>query len=82
MYWQENKEHLHSWTICNRNDEEELLKTMGGMYASMLFIGINNASSVQPFVDVKRKVFYREKEARLYSPIVYALAQLRNPMSY
>ena len=47
---------------------------MGGMYAAMLFIGINNASSVQPFVDVERKVFYREKAARLYSPIVYALA--------
>jgi hypothetical protein len=55
---------------------------MGAMYGAMLFIGINNCSSVQPFVDVERQVFCREKAARMYSPIVYALAQVRNPRSY
>ena len=54
---------------------------MGAMYGAMLFIGINNCPSVQPFVDVEHQVFCREKDARMYYPIVYALAQVRNPSS-
>jgi len=54
---------------------------MGAMHGAMLFIGINICSSVQPFVDVERQVFCREKAARMYYPIVYALAQVRNPRS-
>ena len=54
---------------------------MGAMHGAMLFIGINICSSVQPFVDVECQVFCREKEARMYYPIVYALAHVRNPGS-
>ncbi|KAE8649240.1 hypothetical protein Csa_014650 [Cucumis sativus] len=36
---------------------------------------VNNASSVQPIVSIERTVFYRERAAGMYSPIVYALAQ-------
>lgn len=49
---------------------------MGALYASCLFLGVNNASSVQPIVSIERTVFYREKAAGMYSPIPYAVAQV------
>lgn len=65
IYWQQG---------TKINDEDDLLKIMGGMFGAMFFIGIINCASVQPFVDVERQVFCREKSARMYSPIVFALA--------
>jgi hypothetical protein len=49
---------------------------MGSMYASVLFIGIKNANSVQPVVAVERTVFYRERAAGMYSALPYAFAQV------
>ena len=49
---------------------------MGAMYSACLFLGVNNASSVQPIVSIERTVFYREKAAGMYSPIAYAAAQV------
>lgn len=49
---------------------------MGALYAAVLFLGVNNASSVQPIVSIERTVFYREKAAGMYSPLAYALAQV------
>jgi len=34
---------------------------MGSMYTAILFIGVQNACSVQPVVAVERTVFFREK---------------------
>ncbi|KAF3648658.1 BTB/POZ domain-containing protein POB1 [Capsicum annuum] len=48
---------------------------MGSMYAVVLFLGLQNASSV-PVVDVERIVFYRERAARMYSAIPYAFGQV------
>jgi ABC-type multidrug transport system ATPase subunit/ABC-type multidrug transport system permease subunit len=73
IYWQQG---------TKINDQGDLLKMVGAMYATMLFIGINNSSSVQPFVDVERPAFCREKAARMYSPIVYALAQVAVELPY
>lgn len=50
---------------------------MGALYATALFLGVNNASSVQPIVSIERTVFYREKAAGMYSPFPYAAAQVR-----
>lgn len=49
---------------------------IGAMYSSVLFIGINNCSTVQPVVSVERTVFYREKAAGMYSALPYAIAQV------
>lgn len=49
---------------------------IGAMYAAVLFIGINNCSTVQPVVAVERTVFYRERAAGMYSALPYALAQV------
>lgn len=50
---------------------------MGALYSSCLFLGVNNASTVQPIVSIERIVFYRERAAGMYSPIAYAAAQVK-----
>jgi hypothetical protein len=49
---------------------------MGSIYAAVLFLGIQNSSSVQPVVAVERSVFYRERAAGMYSALPYAFAQV------
>jgi len=49
---------------------------MGSMYAAVLFIGIQNATSVQPVVAIERTVFYRERAAGMYSALPYAFGQV------
>lgn len=49
---------------------------MGSMYAAVLFIGAQNATSVQPVVAIERTVFYREKAAGMYSALPYAFGQV------
>jgi hypothetical protein len=46
------------------------------MYAAVLFIGFQNASSVQPVVAIERTVFYRERAAGMYSALPYAFGQV------
>lgn len=59
-----------------RSRPQDLTNAMGSMYAAVLFLGVQNASSVQPVVSVERTVFYREKAAGMYSAIPYAFAQV------
>ncbi|XP_024516623.1 ABC transporter G family member 31 [Selaginella moellendorffii] len=64
------------WDIgSKRGSQQDLFNVMGALYAAVLFLGINNASSVQPIVSVERTVFYRERAAGMYSPLPYAFAQ-------
>lgn len=49
---------------------------MGSMYAAILFIGVQNATSVQPVVSIERTVFYRERAAGMYSALPYAFGQV------
>lgn len=46
------------------------------MYSAILFIGIQNASSVQPVIAIERVVFYRERAAGMYSAFPYAFGQV------
>ncbi|CAN4090927.1 unnamed protein product [Withania somnifera] len=65
------------WDIGTKvNRPRDLMNAMGSMYAAVLFLGVQNASSVQPVVSVERTVFYREKAAGMYSAIPYAFAQV------
>ncbi|XP_045820317.1 ABC transporter G family member 31-like [Trifolium pratense] len=64
------------WNIgSKRETTQQVMVIMGAYFSSLLFLGVKNASSVQPVVSVERTVFYREKAAGMYSPIAYALAQ-------
>ncbi|CAN4120751.1 unnamed protein product [Withania somnifera] len=65
------------WDIGTKvKRSRDLMNAMGSMYAAVLFLGVQNASSVQPVVSVERTVFYREKAAGMYSAIPYAFAQV------
>ncbi|XP_043699336.1 ABC transporter G family member 39-like isoform X1 [Telopea speciosissima] len=65
------------WNLGSKTTKvQDLFNAMGSMYTAVLFIGIINASSVQPVVAVERTVFYREKAAGMYSALPYALAQV------
>ncbi|KAI4306609.1 hypothetical protein L6164_029870 [Bauhinia variegata] len=64
------------WDVgSKRQSTQELLVVMGALYSACLFLGVNNASSVQPIVSIERTVFYREKAAGMYSAVAYAFAQ-------
>ncbi|KAK3003971.1 hypothetical protein RJ639_019567 [Escallonia herrerae] len=68
-------------TICwrfgsKRETQQDIFNAMGSMYAAVLFIGITNASSVQPVVFVERSVSYRERAAGMYSALPFAFAQV------
>uniref|UniRef100_A0A1D1YG49 Pleiotropic drug resistance protein 12 n=3 Tax=Anthurium amnicola TaxID=1678845 RepID=A0A1D1YG49_9ARAE len=65
------------WKIGKtRKNSSDLLTIIGGMYAAVLFLGINNCSTVQPIVAIERTVFYRERAAGMYSALPYAIAQV------
>eukprot|EP00252_Welwitschia_mirabilis_P009404 TRINITY_DN2197_c1_g4_i2.p1 TRINITY_DN2197_c1_g4~~TRINITY_DN2197_c1_g4_i2.p1 ORF type:complete len:1146 (+),score=116.07 TRINITY_DN2197_c1_g4_i2:852-4289(+) len=71
------------WRVgSKRSRQQDLLNAMGSLYSAVLFIGINNSSSVQPVVEIERTVFYREKAAGMYSPIPYAFAQAAIEVPY
>ncbi|CAI0473734.1 unnamed protein product [Linum tenue] len=68
------------WDLgSKRSKRQDLFNAMGSMYAAVIFLGVQNASSVQPVVAIERSVFYRERSAGMYSPLPYAYAQ-RIPM--
>ncbi len=61
----------------NRGTQQDIFNVMGALYATVIFLGITNASTVQPIVAVERSVFYRERAAGMYAPMPYAIAQVR-----
>ncbi|KAK6153626.1 hypothetical protein DH2020_013265 [Rehmannia glutinosa] len=65
------------WRVgTKKSTDTDLLTIIGAMYASVLFVGINNCSTVQPVVAIERTVFYRERAAGMYSALPYAIAQV------
>ncbi|KAK9195038.1 hypothetical protein WN943_003155 [Citrus x changshan-huyou] len=65
---------LHFPTPFSRN--------VGSLYLAVVFLGINNCSSVIPNVARERTVMYREGFAGMYSPWAYALAQVTVEIPY
>ncbi|XXG63723.1 hypothetical protein AAC387_Pa05g1844 [Persea americana] len=71
------------WKLGSKTrKQQDLFNAMGSMYAAVLFLGIQNSSSVQPVVAVERTVFYRERAAGMYSAIPYAFAQVAVEIPY
>ncbi|XP_074574926.1 ABC transporter G family member 36-like isoform X2 [Curcuma longa] len=65
-----------------RSRQQDLFNAMGSMYAAVLFIGVQNSSSVQPVVAIERTVFYRERAAGMYSALPYAFGQVTIEIPY
>ncbi|KAL3824398.1 hypothetical protein ACJIZ3_020427 [Penstemon smallii] len=71
------------WRIGGkRENSNDLMTLIGAMYASVLFVGINNCATIQPVVSIERTVFYREKAAGMYSALPYAMAQVIAEIPY
>ncbi|KAI3875052.1 hypothetical protein MKW98_019625, partial [Papaver atlanticum] len=65
------------WDLGTRTSQrQDLFNALGSMYAAVLFLGVQNTSSVQPVVAVERTVFYRERAAGMYSALPYAFGQV------
>ncbi|KAL3646851.1 ABC transporter G member 39 [Castilleja foliolosa] len=56
--------------------QQDLQNLLGAIYASVLFLGATNSSSVQGVIYIERTVFYRERAAGMYSALPYAFAQV------
>ncbi|KAK1363011.1 hypothetical protein POM88_038572 [Heracleum sosnowskyi] len=71
------------WDLgTKRRTRQDIFNAMGSMYTAILFIGFQNATSVQPVVAVERIVFYRERAAGMYSSLAFALAQVLVEVPY
>ncbi|CAA0839121.1 ABC transporter G family member 40 [Striga hermonthica] len=71
------------WDLgSNRSDLQDINNGLGSMFGSVLFLGIENAVSIQPVVGVERTVFYRERAAGMYSSMPYAIAQVAIEFPY
>ncbi|XP_019437695.1 PREDICTED: pleiotropic drug resistance protein 1-like isoform X2 [Lupinus angustifolius] len=71
------------WDIGSKSGRiQDLFNAMGSMYAAVLFIGVSNATSVQPIVAIERTVFYRERAAGMYSALPYAFGQIAIEIPY
>ncbi|WCJ30776.1 ABC transporter G family member 37 [Euphorbia peplus] len=73
LFWQRAKK------ISNQQD---LFIMLGSMYTAVIFFGINNCSTVLPYVATERIVFYRERFAGMYSPWAYSFAQVLVELPY
>ncbi|KAL5222503.1 hypothetical protein ABZP36_027216 [Zizania latifolia] len=63
------------WKFGSRRDtQHDIFNAMGAMYAAVLFIGITNATSVQPVISIERFVSYRERAAGMYSALPFAFS--------
>ncbi|WCJ20350.1 ABC transporter G family member 39 [Euphorbia peplus] len=71
------------WDIgSKRATMQDLLNAMGSIYVAVIFLGVQNSSSVQPVVAIERTVFYRERAAGMYSALPYAVSQVMIEIPY
>uniref|UniRef100_A0A166B526 ABC transporter domain-containing protein n=1 Tax=Daucus carota subsp. sativus TaxID=79200 RepID=A0A166B526_DAUCS len=70
---------------CNsllQDNQQNVFSMFGLMFTACTFIGINNASTVLPYISTERNVLYRERFAGMYAPWAYALAQVTIEVPY
>ncbi|PRQ25661.1 putative monosaccharide-transporting ATPase [Rosa chinensis] len=71
------------WDLgSKKTKQQDLFNVIGSMYATLLFLGIKNSTTVQSLVSVERTVFYRERAAGMYSPLAYSFAQVVIELPY
>ncbi|KAI6684518.1 hypothetical protein NL676_030431 [Syzygium grande] len=58
------------------NNQQNLFNVFGSMYIAVIFLGINNCSSILHYVATERTVMYRERFAGMYSSLAFSLAQV------
>ncbi|KAI9196707.1 hypothetical protein LWI28_026286 [Acer negundo] len=73
LFWKQGKK---------LNNQQDLFNVLGSMYSAIIFFGINNCSTVLPFVATERTVLYRERFAGMYSSWAYSFAQVLIEVPY
>ncbi|KAK8943591.1 Pleiotropic drug resistance protein 12 [Platanthera guangdongensis] len=65
------------WKIGHKRESANDLRiVIGSMFVVVLFVSINNCSTVKPIFAIERSVYYRERAAGMYFALPYALAQV------
>jgi len=67
---------LNFLLLRNSKEEQDVFNILGIAYASALFLGLVNCSTLQPIVAMEKVVFYREKASDMYSSMAYVIAQV------
>lgn len=62
--------------IFCRSNQQDLFNVFGALYVAVLFLGVNNCSTVLPYIATERTVLYRERFAGMYSPWSFSFAQV------
>ncbi|CAM8923252.1 unnamed protein product [Rhodiola kirilowii] len=57
-------------------NQQQIFQILGAMFASVIFAGVNQCSTVLPVVATERNVLYRERYAGMYSSWAYSVAQV------
>ncbi|KAM4118795.1 hypothetical protein ACJW30_03G009000 [Castanea mollissima] len=71
------------WDVGKKlNNQQNLFNIFGSMYVAVIFLGINNCSTVLPYVATERTIMYREIFAGMYSSWAYSLAQVLVEIPY
>ncbi|XP_052192050.1 pleiotropic drug resistance protein 3-like [Diospyros lotus] len=73
LYWQQGSK---------INNQQSLFTISGSMFMSVIFLGINNCSTVLPYVSMERSVLYRERFAGMYASWAHTLAQVTVEFPY
>ncbi|KAM7279762.1 hypothetical protein ACFE04_006896 [Oxalis oulophora] len=73
VFWQKGKD---------LKNEQDLFNILGSMYIAVIFLGLNNSSTVMPYVDTERSVLYRETFAGMYSSWAYSFSQVAIEVPY
>ncbi|KAF3790908.1 Pleiotropic drug resistance protein 3 [Nymphaea thermarum] len=73
---------LYKESSLFQDTQQSLFTILGAMFVGTLMTGINNCSTVLPFVATERIVLYREKFAGMYSSPAYAVAQVAIEIPY
>ncbi|KAK3441449.1 hypothetical protein EUGRSUZ_B01809 [Eucalyptus grandis] len=67
LFWKQGKK---------LNNQQNLFSVFGSMFIAVIFLGINNCSSVLQYIAMERTVMYRERFAGMYSSWAFSLAQV------
>ncbi|KAL2470800.1 ABC transporter G family member 29 [Abeliophyllum distichum] len=63
-------------SLVHGKSNADLLTIMGAMYASAMFVRINNCATVHLVVAIERTVFYRKRGAGMYAALPYVMSQV------
>lgn len=66
----------------NIKNQQNLFTVLGSMFSAVIFLGINNCSTVLPYIATERTVVYRERFAGMYSSWAFSFAQLTIELPY